>query len=74
VIAGIVRQKFAFDLWGDTVNVAARLSEFGAAGSIHLRTDAWSRVVGRCKDRALGLVSLKGKGHLEIVECICLQD
>jgi adenylate cyclase len=71
VIAGIVgRQKFAFDLWGDTVNVAARLSEFGAAGSIHLSATAWSRVVGRCQGRTLGLVTLKGKGRIEIIECI----
>ena len=75
VIAGVVgRQKFAFDLWGDTINVAARLSEFGAAGSIHLSGDAWSRVEGRCHGRRLGLVTLKGKGRVEIVECTGLQE
>jgi len=75
VIGGIVgRQKFAFDLWGDTINVAARLSEFGAAGSIHLSGDAWSRVIGRCQGRSLGQVRLKGKGRIEIVECISLPE
>ncbi|MBA3518496.1 MAG: hypothetical protein H0T75_12845 [Rhizobiales bacterium] len=35
VIAGVVgRQKFAYDLWGDTINVAARLSSLGAEGRI----------------------------------------
>jgi adenylate cyclase len=75
VVAGVVgRQKFAYDLWGDTINVAARLSEFGPAGSIHLSGDAWSRVVGRCHARPLGLVTLKGKGDIEVVECIGLSE
>jgi class 3 adenylate cyclase len=71
VVAGVVgRQKFAYDLWGDTINVAARLSEFGSAGSINLSGEAWSRVVGRCQGRHLGPVALKGKRGVEVVECI----
>ena len=35
VVAGVVgRRKFAFDVWGDTVNQAARLEEIGTAGEI----------------------------------------
>jgi len=34
VVAGVIgHTKFNFDLWGDTVNVAARLSQFGSEGS-----------------------------------------
>src|SRR5262245_11892859 len=41
VVAGVVgRQKFSFDLWGDTVNTAARLAGYGAPG-IHLSASAW---------------------------------
>ena len=38
VVAGVVgRAKFSFDLWGDTVNVAARLSMLGADAAIYER-------------------------------------
>ena len=75
VIAGVVgRQKFAYDLWGDTVNVAARLSGFGDKGTIHLTAAAWSRVSGHCEGRPLGPVPLKGKGAVEVVQCLRLRD
>lgn len=37
VIAGIIgTRKFAYDLWGDTVNMASRLESHGQAGRIHV--------------------------------------
>ncbi|WP_224362104.1 adenylate/guanylate cyclase domain-containing protein [Hyalangium versicolor] len=37
VIAGIIgTRKFAYDLWGDTVNMASRLESHGLAGHIHV--------------------------------------
>jgi class 3 adenylate cyclase len=70
VVAGIVgRSKFSFDLWGDTVNVAARLSALGSAGAIYLSGDAWRRLDGRGGGEALGPVSIKGKGQMEVYEC-----
>ena len=37
VVAGVIGiQKYAFDLWGDTVNVAARMESHGLPGQIHL--------------------------------------
>ncbi|MGI9371838.1 MAG: adenylate/guanylate cyclase domain-containing protein [Hyphomicrobiales bacterium] len=37
VMAGVIGQtKFAYDIWGDTVNLAARLESHGAAGRIHI--------------------------------------
>ncbi|MGH6906187.1 MAG: adenylate/guanylate cyclase domain-containing protein, partial [Geminicoccaceae bacterium] len=37
VVAGVVGgSKFTFDVWGDTVNVAARLSDLGETGAVHL--------------------------------------
>ena len=41
VIAGVVGiKKFAFDIWGTTVNRAARLEQAGAAGRINISEDA----------------------------------
>ena len=37
VVAGMVgEEKFGFDIWGDTVNLAARLSELSEEPGIHL--------------------------------------
>ena len=70
VVAGVVgRRKFTFDLWGDTVNVAARLSQLGSSGAVYLSGRAWTQVHGRCQGRALGPVPLKGRGELEAYLC-----
>jgi class 3 adenylate cyclase len=70
VVGGVVgRTKFSFDLWGDTVNVAARLSSIGDEDTVHLSADAFQRVRGRCTVRAAGQVSVKGKGEIEVYQC-----
>ena len=70
VVAGVVgRTKFNFDLWGDTVNVAARLSAIGEEDAIHLSADAFERVRGRCTVRAAGPILLKGKGEIDVYQC-----
>jgi class 3 adenylate cyclase/CheY-like chemotaxis protein len=70
VVAGVVgRTKFSFDLWGDTVNVAARLSALAEQDSVYLSMDAYARVRGRCPALAVGAVQLKGKGEIEAWCC-----
>lgn len=40
VIAGVIGlQKFAYDLWGDSVNIASRLESTGKPNSIHISYD-----------------------------------
>jgi len=61
-IAGVVgTRKFAYDLWGDVVNVASRIESSGSPGKIHV-SDAFMI---RVKDSFLfedhGTVDLKGK-------------
>ncbi len=66
VVAGVVgRQKFSFDIWGDTVNVAARLAAYGTSASINISAAAWEQVKTRIKAVPLGPVPIKGKGNLE---------
>lgn len=66
VVAGVVgRSKFSFDLWGDTVNVAARLAAYGGSG-IHLSAEAWARVNERCGGEPLGNIPLKGKALIPV--------
>jgi adenylate cyclase len=45
VIAGVVGiKKFAFDIWGETVNFSSRMESSGAANRINLSTRTYSRV------------------------------
>jgi class 3 adenylate cyclase/CheY-like chemotaxis protein len=70
VVAGVVGQsKFTFDVWGDTVNVAARLSDLGETGAVHLSEAAWRRLDGRARGQPLGPVALKGKGEIQLYRC-----
>jgi DNA-binding response OmpR family regulator len=67
VMAGVIgRSKFSFDLWGDTVNTAARLSALGSEGAVYLSGDAWRRIEGRWPGHCLGRMSLKGKGEIDV--------
>ena len=75
VIAGVIGQsKFSFDLWGDTVNVAARLAHVGPTGCVHLSEPAWKQVRQRCKSEALGLIAMRGKGEVPVFRCDGMHD
>ena len=74
VVAGIVgRDKYQFDVWGDTVNIAARMAGQGSPGTVTMTHEAWLQVEGDCQGRTLGRVDVKGKGSIEIIECYGLQ-
>ncbi len=74
VVAGVVgSRKFSFDIWGDTVNLAARLSSFGSDPAVHLSAGAWAHVAGRANGNSLGEVDVKGKGSVEIVRCLSVE-
>jgi len=67
VVAGVVgRRQYLFDLWGDTVNTAARIESHGSTGTVNLSRLAWEQVQGRFTARSLGVTQVKGKGDLEI--------
>ncbi|HEX5079076.1 MAG TPA: adenylate/guanylate cyclase domain-containing protein [Geminicoccaceae bacterium] len=70
VVAGVVgSRKFSFDLWGDTVNLAQRLSSLGSEPAVHLSAAAWARVAERASGDSLGELDVKGKGNVEVVRC-----
>jgi class 3 adenylate cyclase/CHASE3 domain sensor protein len=70
VVAGIIGQSnFSYDLWGDTVNVAARLATLGGA-DILVSAEAWSVLAGRCRGESLGPMPLKGKGPTVVYRCL----
>jgi adenylate cyclase len=68
VVAGIMgKRSFVFDLWGDTVNVAARVAAEAEPHAVLVTGAMWPSLSRACQGRALGLVDLKGKGKTELV-------
>lgn len=66
VVAGVIgRHKFAYDLWGDSVNVASRLEATAEPGRIHVSTEVADALRGRYRLEPRGTVELKGKGPTE---------
>jgi class 3 adenylate cyclase len=67
VMAGVVgRRKFIYDVWGDAVNVAARLEAAGAAGQVNLSEAACHRVRDLFDFEPRGTVEVKNKGPLKM--------
>lgn len=65
VVAGIIgTRKFAYDVWGDTVNVASRLETTSLPGRIHVSEPVAAALEGRFALEPRGAVDLKGKGEL----------
>ncbi len=67
-MAGVVgSRQYLYDLWGDTVNTAARVQAAGEPGAVTLSRAAWDRVADRCRGTSRGAVTIKGKGEMELV-------
>jgi len=67
VVAGVVGQeRYQFDIWGDTVNVASRLMEWALPGGIALTEDVWKTVASTYDAELLEDREIKGKGLISI--------
>jgi len=69
IIAGIVgHDKYQFDVWGNTVNIAARMSDIASEGALAMPVEAWMLIQDSCDARSLGHVNVKGSDQIEVVE------
>lgn len=67
VIAGIVGvRKFAYDVWGDTVNTAARIESSGEANRINISGTTYALVKDVCSCSYRGKIEAKGKGEIDM--------
>lgn len=65
VVAGVIGQrKFAYDLWGDTVNIASRMEATGSAQRIQVTPELYERLKDRFQFEPRGHVSVKGRGSM----------
>jgi len=55
-----------YDVWGDTVNLAARLEHAAAPGALCVTAETWRALEPYCLGASLGALSVKGKGDLEL--------
>lgn len=63
VVAGVVgTRKFFYDVWGDAVNVAARMESTGEPGRIQVSREAFARLERSFVLEPRGTVEVKGKG------------
>lgn len=67
VIAGIVGdKKFAYDIWGDTVNTAARMEQSSEAGKINISQTTYDLVKDKIDCEYRGEIDAKGKGAMKM--------
>jgi adenylate cyclase len=61
----IGRAKFAYDLWGDTVNTASRMESHAPAGTIQVTQRVYECLRHAYELHARGPVDVKGKGPMQ---------
>jgi class 3 adenylate cyclase len=65
VVAGVIgTKKFIYDLWGDTVNTAARMQTYGVEGAIQVSQETYQRLRDKYNFEDRGLIEMKGKGEV----------
>ena len=67
VVAGIVGiKKFAYDIWGDTVNTAARMEQNSEAGKINISQNTYELIGIKFDCEYRGEIDAKNKGKLKM--------
>ncbi len=65
VVAGVIGvSKFTYDLWGDTVNVAARMEVTGFTGKIQVTDVTYELLKDKYLFERRGFIPIKGKGDM----------
>lgn len=67
VVAGVVgEKKFAYDIWGDTVNLAARMEETCEPGRVNVSEDTYWLAKYEFEWQTRGKIAAKNKGMIDM--------
>ena len=67
-ISGVIgKSKFAFDVWGDTINTAARLESYGSPDCIHMSKNTFDLLNYKDSNIERKTIQIRGKGLMETV-------
>ncbi|OHC64446.1 MAG: adenylyl cyclase [Rhodocyclales bacterium RIFCSPLOWO2_02_FULL_63_24] len=71
IVAGVLgKKKFIYDLWGDTVNIASRITSEGVPGMIQCDTTTYHRLAASFDFHEPQTIYLKGKGNMTVYRLI----
>ncbi len=67
LVAGVVgKNKFAYDIWGDTVNLAARMESSGEVGKVNISETTYELVKSHFQCTHRGKIAAKNKGEVDM--------
>ncbi len=71
VVDGIVGvKKYAYDIWGDTVNIASRMESNGETGKINVSNETFALIKDKFSCEDLGMIEAKGNIKIWLVESL----
>jgi len=67
LVAGVVGlKKFAYDIWGDTVNLASRMEQHSEAGKVNVSGTTYQLIKDHFRCTHRGMIEIKSKLHVDM--------